>query len=330
MPREIEYWRRRNLGICVECPNICTTARCDACNEKRRLFEDRTAGRDRRETGQLRRLASHLERREERRSYLRLGHRQGMPVSQEVIDRIESENAIQRQSCHRPRDGLIPCGLVTLDGIDIEEWTIRGERWRWPESFDRIDLWLGAAPKAWRERIDQMVQTRFSDGRWQLGGQYLRAGLASLHRVAIRRLRSTAMPEGSLMPQTPQQRRARYWKRRESGICLRCDRLAKPGKPLCAGCQVARREYQQKTRAVWKRSGICIRCGKRPATQGRSQCDPCERLRVKYQRRTLDSGQCRYCGSQSTTGQTSCELCRQTRARKARERYRKAKDESHA
>lgn len=91
-------------------------------------------------------------------------------------------------------------------------------------------------------------------------------------------------------------RRAQYgrdsWRMYKSaGICPYCKlRYAEPGRVHCAQClrhrrvlharsdpgNVHQRELCRERRARLKAAGICVRCGKNPAREGRTRCQACE------------------------------------------------------
>ena len=169
MPRHNEYWHRRDVGVCVECPTITANARCPACNEKRRLWVDRQGSKLARKNnpGAIRRLASHREQRERRRAYLRLGHGKGTPVSQEVRDRLDADRAVRRHHAPPPADGILPCDSLTLDSIDVDFWTVGDRPWAFPESFDRAEAWLARPPDGWLAGSTRWFTLAWDAGRFQ-------------------------------------------------------------------------------------------------------------------------------------------------------------------
>ena len=149
MPRESVYWERRRLGKCVECPNICSTARCSECQERRRLGEDRTGST--RYAGRGRLAASHRERKIEQAVARRGGP---APIRKELVEQVRREARIVRRTADRPRDGLLPWGLpkapLSLDGLAVESWSIAGEKRAWPREWASAEVRLAAAPDGWR------------------------------------------------------------------------------------------------------------------------------------------------------------------------------------
>ena len=76
-----------------------------------------------------------------------------------------------------------------------------------------------------------------------------------------------------------------YWKRKDSGRCVRCgkphpDVLA--GKSMCPECARKNNEYVLGIRALRKARGICTNCGSRPPRPGRTMCFECARLSAEY------------------------------------------------
>ena len=78
---------------------------------------------------------------------------------------------------------------------------------------------------------------------------------------------------------------------KSAGICPYCKtRYAEPGLVHCAQCLRLRRELHARSdpgnvhqrelcrerRARLKEAGICVRCGKNPAREGRTRCQACE------------------------------------------------------
>ena len=149
MPREVEYWRRRNLGQCVECDQLCGTARCGACQERRKLWGDRSGDKTLRDPGIGRRLAGHREARERRDARLRTGSPIGPEPSKEVRRKMEREQSVLRRTAPAPRDGKLPVG-IDLDGIAVEWWTLGGAPWAWPAAWGTADVRLASEPGGWR------------------------------------------------------------------------------------------------------------------------------------------------------------------------------------
>ena len=165
MPREVEYWRRRHLGVCVECDQVCTTARCGACQERRKLWGDRSGQRQLRDPGIERRLAGHREARERRDARLRTGKPIGPKPSKAVRKKMEREQSVLRHSTRRPSDGKLPCDGITLDGIPIDRWTISGEDWRWPAGWDDVEVRLAFAPEGWRLNEMRWITLAWNEGQ---------------------------------------------------------------------------------------------------------------------------------------------------------------------
>ena len=165
MPREVEYWRRRHLGLCVECDQVCTTARCGACQERRKLWGDRSGDRTLRDPGIKRRLAGHREAREVREAKLRTGTPLGPKPSKAVRKKMERAQSAIRKTARRPGDGKLPRTGITLDGIPVDWWTINGEDWRWPAGWDEAAVTLRFAPAGWR-----LNEMRWITLAWKVDG----------------------------------------------------------------------------------------------------------------------------------------------------------------
>ena len=87
------------------------------------------------------------------------------------------------------------------------------------------------------------------------------------------------------------------------------------------------RSGQRKT--AWREAGLCVRCGKPPAVEGRTICTSCrEKLRAKAHRQYAErraAGLCTKCGTPAFDGLTYCGPCAVIRnARRPPERKNEA------
>jgi NMD protein affecting ribosome stability and mRNA decay len=77
--------------------------------------------------------------------------------------------------------------------------------------------------------------------------------------------------------------RQRYLARREKGICVRCGKApAEDGRALCQECLAYMREYERNRNARLREQHICVRCG--AETDGTSYCDACREWLREYNR----------------------------------------------
>ena len=128
------------------------------------------------------------------------------------------------------------------------------------------------------------------------------------------------------------------------GLCPRCgERPHEPERHLCAPCGEQRRTAERaryaKARAAGKlyggrdpegrrriakerskqrfharrNAGLCTRCGKPPAVEGSSTCEPCLELRREAEREIYASrrvaGKCTKCGESTFNGAARCAFC---------------------
>lgn len=132
-------------------------------------------------------------------------------------------------------------------------------------------------------------------------------------------------------------RQQKHWYA-DGGICPTCRKNKLMGtEKNCPECRAKGAEYATKRRntqkdaynkqhADWARSryaervenGICIRCGKRPASDGKTQCQYCAEQRNKYYRdkraktrmnaeEKYEKGICRFCNEPVKEGYKLCE-----------------------
>ena len=73
----------------------------------------------------------------------------------------------------------------------------------------------------------------------------------------------------------------RYAERKEKGICGRCGKApAEDGRALCPECLAYMREYERVRNAKLRAQHICVRCG--AETDGSSICDGCKAWMHEY------------------------------------------------
>ena len=76
-------------------------------------------------------------------------------------------------------------------------------------------------------------------------------------------------------------------KRRESGLCTRCNNPAVPGFTDCQNCMDSQKSKIAEIRAERKELGLCIQCGA-PSRPDASRCEDCShRLRLNGKNRQL-------------------------------------------
>lgn len=102
----------------------------------------------------------------------------------------------------------------------------------------------------------------------------------------------------AVVSEEAQARRREMWKDlyrwyKEHGICPRCKNWCEPGMVYCASCYRKVRNYKKRRekngisnseqcrerRERLKAAGVCVACGKRPATGGKTTCNVCEAKR---------------------------------------------------
>jgi predicted amidophosphoribosyltransferase len=132
---------------------------------------------------------------------------------------------------------------------------------------------------------------------------------------------------------------------KEHGICVSCGQeKAARGRIRCANClaadaerhlqsyygmtdkqraafNAAKLQAEQKRKELRRTAGICTRCGKFKANQGRTMCGICLAKHARYEqdrriragRRTLEDrnvpGVCYFCGKPAIKGKKVCEDC---------------------
>lgn len=67
----------------------------------------------------------------------------------------------------------------------------------------------------------------------------------------------------------------RYEKMKQDGICVRCGGKTDEGLVVCKECRAKYSESERSARQWLKARGICTRCRKRKALNGKTQCSDC-------------------------------------------------------
>ena len=80
-------------------------------------------------------------------------------------------------------------------------------------------------------------------------------------------------------------------------------------------------------RARWKAKGICNRCGRHPARQGRSTCSECANLGRERLRDRRKSKICFSCGSITLNSSKFCDQCRAKYGKSAKAKREKLKED---
>src|ERR1017187_10560906 len=72
-----------------------------------------------------------------------------------------------------------------------------------------------------------------------------------------------------------------------------------------------KREYQRNKRKRWKDAGLCMRCGKRSAVEGRTSCAECIEEAIEKRKEKRSQGVCTYCAKQNPVipGTSYCQDC---------------------
>lgn len=70
--------------------------------------------------------------------------------------------------------------------------------------------------------------------------------------------------------------KATYQKRKTEGLCVKCGKTkAEQGKVMCYECAESQKIYQRETRAYLRNLGICPRCGKNKLFGAEKECLEC-------------------------------------------------------
>ena len=106
-------------------------------------------------------------------------------------------------------------------------------------------------------------------------------------------------------------------KKKERGICLRCNNLANEGKTHCEECRIKSRPYdkQRKRQKYIKRiiKKVCTNCGKNDAAENKVYCQFCldrrsDTKRVRYDKLIIQDD-CVQCGQSKINEGKRCNTC---------------------
>lgn len=96
--------------------------------------------------------------------------------------------------------------------------------------------------------------------------------------------------------------RKRYILLKEQNICVGCGKNSTDGKVYCNSCTKKRKEYakrnsnkmseyQKQYRSMRKSARLCIRCGKKEAVEGLTQCEICRQREMYHHKRKITEAQ---------------------------------------
>ena len=75
----------------------------------------------------------------------------------------------------------------------------------------------------------------------------------------------------------------KYHFRKEQGLCVRCGKnKAEEGRVLCNNCKAKQSEYYNETRQFFKDLGLCTRCHKNRIFENETLCPECRARRMDY------------------------------------------------
>ena len=190
-------------------------------------------------------------------------------------------------------------------------------------------------------------------------------------RIADRARAERRRETGIKRVRSPEARKAEYRRARERaeqhvarGCCAKCGRFPRaPDRRLCAVCgerarQRDRERYARAREAGLKYGGqcperkrssarrrsrrrrrqrleasLCVRCGKSPPVEGRSDCEPCREIRAASDRATYArrraEGRCTRCGTTTFQGEALCGPCAVIEARRQPDRNAAARRRYH-
>ena len=191
------------------------------------------------------------------------------------------------------------------------------------------------------------------------------ADLERYHRRTAERVARGLCPKCGKQPPAPDRQLCEPCNEKQKGASRARDaRLRAEGKPRRdpARARAYERERSRKERAERQAEGMCTRCGKHPAAEGRASCEPClekrrasdrakyaagkaaglpyggsnieakrRAARLKSKRRQKarrDAGLCIRCGKQPPVeGGTTCRPCREKRQAAERRQYHERRAE---
>ena len=117
--------------------------------------------------------------------------------------------------------------------------------------------------------------------------------------------------------------KAEYARLKAAGTCVRCKRRpATDGTTACSECREERREGMQ----FLKSRGLCQLCGKERPAPGLTVCETCAEVAKRNTKarheRNVAAGVCKSCGRPLPSKRfLSCSKCRERDAGYCRERY---------
>lgn len=101
---------------------------------------------------------------------------------------------------------------------------------------------------------------------------------ACMEKASAQKARRTANLTEEDREKIRQQKRDRYWKYKNAGLCANCGKQTCDGKTLCIDCTTKQRKAEKKYRAKkkkgWSEIGLCAWCGSEPV-EGKKMCPSC-------------------------------------------------------
>lgn len=80
-----------------------------------------------------------------------------------------------------------------------------------------------------------------------------------------------------------------YMRRKSEGLCVKCGKAqAIQGKVMCADCAEKQKIYQRETREYFKNIGICPRCGKNKLFGDEKECPECCAMMYELNRKSRE------------------------------------------
>jgi hypothetical protein len=125
-----------------------------------------------------------------------------------------------------------------------------------------------------------------------------------------------------------------FWK--NSGLCYRCGNRVVHGRKMCEKHLEESREKEKKKRAKRKNKNLCIRCGKIPPRENKTQCEQCSSLyKDDYNKRKMDiyyqrksAMLCVRCGAKVGKHEVHCSNCQEYMRKKDKNSYYSKKRKS--
>lgn len=75
-----------------------------------------------------------------------------------------------------------------------------------------------------------------------------------------------------------------YNRKKQNGLCVDCGKPSDTGECRCSKCKERNIAFQRENRREAKKSGLCIKCCKRPVATGYSKCPECLEAETVYVR----------------------------------------------